>query len=396
MDGSAGGPLCLTRISRAGRMGSPFVIPGSDDVIDSYAVAINGNDLVVATWAIVPASVDCEKGCSEIEMATTWRLGKAVSPAQVVSSADVDAGPLALGVSKRGTAIVMWSTFGGELQSAVSDRGGSFHYGRKFSTLTSESSLVFDDRDRPIVSWASSDPLDSSRLLFYAALGSTSGRLGRAHLTGRISGQDAPIRPTILTDGMGAQTASWITGGAGNSSIYAAFRSSRKSFGHTQLVGNSRANELISPAEAEGRDGTTVLAWTASSRRGTYLEAATALPGQRFGRPMRVAGPNVDSASSPQVGVDAAGRAVLVFGQKLHSGTSDVVAVTVNSDSRFGNRNILSHRPQGYVACGAPSLTMGPGGDAVASWSCTKNHEIVSAEALTQYARFSPFHRAKD
>ena len=114
-------------------------------------------------------------------------------------------------------------------------------------------------------------------------------------------------------------------------------------------------------AVAVAPDGTTVASWSRSEGSGLVVEAARRLPGQAFGAPVMLSDPD-NLASVPQVGIDAAGNATVVWQETDPVAPLRVRAARLPAGAgSFEQAQTLS---SGAVAF-APAIGVGPNGTAV-------------------------------
>jgi hypothetical protein len=160
----------------------------------------------------------------------------------------------------------------------------------------------------------------------------------------------------------------------------------RGAAGATQVV--SRARYALDPAVALAADGSSAVLWTRFGKHGRRtLEAATAPPDGRFGRPQRLVSV-VANVIAEQV-LASGGRFAAVWWQGV-PGHDHAVRYAVTDKGRFGALRTLA-RVDGN---GTVSAAASPGGEVVASWLTPYTADAGSQAAAAVLApgadRFGP------
>jgi hypothetical protein len=189
--------------------------------------------------------------------------------------------------------------------------------------------------------------------------------------------------PAVGLDAAGGAVAVFVPPSAGTT-IAAAFRSAGRSWSAPVRI--SPAGETgTGPDVAVAPDGTAVAAWSAYRGSVPAVEVAFRSPGGGFGAPVAVA--SGQRALGVQAGIDAAGRAVVLFTLIDGSNRRHAYAVT-GTRSGLGTPAALS--PSGQDA-GLADLGVGAGGRAVVAWQVASSApDAGGAGTAIDAVRFTP------
>jgi PKD domain len=173
--------------------------------------------------------------------------------------------------------------------------------------------------------------------------------------------------PRVTIDPLGNAVAVWLRLEGGNRIVQAATRPAGGAFGSAVDVSDSD-EDAMDPRVALSPSGDVVVAWLQWDGGDTTVQASLWPAGGSFGPPVALS-PSAPSADSPEVAIDAAGTAIVVW-------------------TRFDGADVLAEaavRPAGgsFPPTPAPEALSDPGGDA----SCPQIAIDPAGEATVVWCR---------
>jgi hypothetical protein len=334
-------------VRKAGhRFGRARLVPHSGSArlqeFERFEIAMDDRGGVVIAWTYNDRSVppdfnSRDEGCCLRVRATRLVRGRRFLATRTISPGRQDAFALALAMSRRGAAAIVW-TRAGLLEGAFARRGRSFGHARGIAGVRYANGVApfvaYTARGRTLVTWAvtvyaaGSTPL--ARVLERTR--SAAGRWSDRRTVGVLLNADSPH---IETDASGAQVAAW-RGPRGR--ILAARRPAGGHFGAAHQVGpaGGAGSYTTSPGLAVAPDGSATIAWRTFPAHGFDVLASTAAPAKRFRPPTRLRRErsNRGFVTEPVVAAGSGDLGFVVWPR--NGGDRTPMLVAAARDGRFG------------------------------------------------------------
>ncbi len=230
--------------------------------------------------------------------------------------------------------------------------------------------LALDPAGDAVAAWYS---LSGTNYIVRAASRPAGGSFG-APVSLSATGQNAD-EPQVAIDPAGDAVAVWRRSNGTNYIIQAASRPAGGSFGapvDLSLAGQSAAV----PQVAFDPGDNALVVWSSFNGTNNVVQAASRPVGGSFGAPADVS-PSGQDSEYPEVALDQAGDAVLVWMGKVGTGSYIAQATTRPAGGSFGTQLDLS-----TSGANLPVLAVDPGGDAVSAWqnvNSVPNHLVQAA-----------------
>jgi len=169
----------------------------------------------------------------------------------------------------------------------------------------------------------------------------------------------------------------WTTGGR----VTASTRTPSASWSRAVTL-SSAAETASSPAVAVRPDGAFVAVWAARRSADAVVEASLRAAGGAWSAPVVISAPSVPSVSGVRIAVDAAGTALVVWGQTTAPSTPSVVSAGLPAGGGWSTPTTLA-TPTG-TAIRQVSLAVNAAGAAVVGWTRTAGD--IYADVITRPA----------
>lgn len=172
-------------------------------------------------------------------------------------------------------------------------------------------------------------------------------------------------RPQIGFDANGNALAVWSQTNGTRSNIWANRYTAGQGWGTAQLIEDDNAGGAYDPRIAVNSNGNAIAVWeqTAGSQR--YFLVNRYTPGQGWGTPQLVETGNAGAAYDPQIAIDAGGNAVLVWHQ--HDGTrSNIRANRYTAGQGWGVPQLIE--TDNADSASYPQIAIDANGNALAVW----------------------------
>jgi hypothetical protein len=352
-------------IARDGRLGARRAVPGPAPIAGWATASIDGRGAVTVAWLTQARGITV--------VVASWRRGEPPAPGAPVSPSDSQAANLVLAARPGGGTIAAWSE--SRLPSAPDQLVATavISPGRPVER-TEALALAPDERPSQIYVGFDVAGRPSVAVKTVATLGAQPATLVTADSSAadQFILQAAPRRQPldrteldglqVLTDAHGAQLAVWLTGpfnGARRVQIAQRPRGARFSLPRTL----ARGRRIQSAVAAIRPSGTVAVVWSPVQGRLTPLIARLRRHG-RWGAPVDLTAPG-RSAQHAELALDPLDRATVVWGS-LHG-----IRARRWSAGRLGRVQTVS-APWRDRLCWEPALTIGPRGDALATFLCTR------------------------
>jgi len=193
---------------------------------------------------------------------------------------------------------------------------------------------------------------------------------------GQVDGTSA-MRLVSAGDAAGDATVVWTTGGR----VTASTRTASASWSRAATL-SPAAETASSPAVAVRPDGTFVAVWAARRSADAVVEASLRAPGGAWSAPVVISAPSLPSVGGVQVAVDAAGSALVVWGQTTAPSAPSVAAAGLPVGGAWSAPVTLA-TPTG-TAIRQVSLAVNAAGAAVVGWTRTAGD--IYADVITRPA----------
>jgi plastocyanin len=189
--------------------------------------------------------------------------------------------------------------------------------------------------------------------------------------------------PEVAVDGAGDAFVVWTRSNGTNDIIQAAVKPAGEP--PSMPVNLSAPGEEASePQIAVDPAGEAIAAWVRSNGSNDIVQAAIKPPGEGWGKPVNLSGAGAE-ASQPQVAVDAAGDATVVW-LRFNGSNHIVQTAAMPAGERWGKPVDLSEAGQ---EAARPEIAVDGGGDAVAVWAGHgASGDLVQAAVKAEHGRW--------
>jgi hypothetical protein len=357
--------MWVRTIGRDGRLHRPRSVPGPPSMGDWATVAIDGRGGVAVAWYT-------EAPDSTVVVAS-WRRGAAPAAGVPVSPAGSQAGNLVLAARPGGGTVAAWSETrlpvapDQLVATAVVTPGRTVERAEVMTFAPDERAsgvwVGLDAGGRPIVAAKTVSALGGHPPMLVTA---DSGSADRFVLRGEprrhpLDRSDLE-QLDVLTDARGAQLAVWRAGPfSGIRQVRIARRLRGGRFSRPRTLASGRRIQSVDAAIAPS--GTAAVVWSPVEGRLNPL-IARFRTGGRWSSPMLLTSPG-RSGQQPDLAIDARDRATIVWGS-----LDGIRARGWRARRLAGERTISA--PWRRRLCSEPALAVGPRGDAIATFLCTR------------------------
>jgi hypothetical protein len=361
--GGEGRPRVVVAVPNRGTVTTNLAAAG----LDFPQVAIAGHDRLALAWTT--------GGQAPQVRAAGGALASPPRSGQVLSATCDGCAAAEVAQVERadGTTLVAWIDQAGSVRYAVLAPGATLP--ERTGMLAGSGggshalSLGLDGSDRVIATWISGGELTTRTGTMAGDFGAPSTQVVGGGLETTDQG---PI--VVDTDRAGDQYAFWRVGGPGGPvELRSAYRAAGGAFGAPRTVArvNERRAVSLQWDFAAGPAGQAGLAYAlVPSRRGAHdvVRVRLARAGGSWGA-ARSLGARRRYAAAPKIGIDARGRALVIWADQRGAGrgVSDVLSAT---SRRFG-RPVRLPEPPGRRDCASPQLRVAASGRAAAWVQCT-------------------------
>ena len=316
----------------------------------------------VCVASVCVASVAALVGAQAALATPAW-----LAPVDLSASAQNELGP-DVALDGAGDAIGVWDRSNGSnsiVQASLRPAGGTFGTPVDLSATgrdADEARVAADSAGDAVAVWRR---YDGSRYIIQASVRPAGGSFGEP-VDLSASGQNA-ADPQIALDPAGNAIAIWSRSDGTHTIVQATVRPAGGAFGMpVDLSASGQSADW--PQLAFDQAGEAIAVWQRSNGTRSIAQAAVRPAGGSFGMPVDLSGTDLD-ANVPQVAVDAAGDAVVVFQHQddFMASNSTVQAVVRPAGGSFGPPIDLS-TPSGGAYSVQPQVAVDPAGDAVVVW----------------------------
>jgi PKD repeat protein len=319
-------------------------------------VAVDQAGDAVAAWAR-------SNGSNAIVQAATFPAGGNFSAPVDLSLPGESASDLQVAMDPAGDAVVVWERSNGSnfvVQAATRTAGGGFSTPFDLSASGENAfapQVAMDQAGDAVVVWQGSN---GTNKIIQAATRQF-GRPFSSPLNLSEPGQDA-FEPQVAVDPAGDAVVVWDRSDGNNTIVQEAFRPAHSSF-VTSFDLSAPGQSASEPQVALDAIGDTTIVWDRFDGADTIVQALTEPRSGGNSTPVDLSAVG-QNAGFPQVAVDSAGDAVVVWARS--NGTNQIIqAATQPAGGSFSGPVDLSVTGQNGIS---PQVAIDPSGDAIVLW----------------------------